>query len=225
MRKIPLNLRIDVEQQTLDIEQDSAGNVADIREYVAAQLPRQGIRAYIVAQQIDDERFVIILVEKSEGNFMYLRYVLPEIDGGAYRDLKLDAIPAGLQNYYESLWQRLKGQDQKAWFEYKLPVLVALTVVKEPVSVDLIKDFSKVVDKRRIRAVINEWGQFLHEERVEYEGNTQLRYRLYHASFFDFIASRQEIEGERVDLKGMHGQIADTLWNELFGTEAGDANS
>ena len=33
-RKIPIDLRIDCEQGTLDIEHDSAGNVADIHEYI-----------------------------------------------------------------------------------------------------------------------------------------------------------------------------------------------
>lgn len=215
-RKVPLTLRIDCEQATLDIEQDDAGNIADVREYVVVQLPRAGIQAYIAAQAIDGELFVDHIVEKSQGNFMYLRYVLPEIESGAYKDLGLGAIPVGLQNYYEDHWRRMRGLDEKAWFDYKLPVLVALTVVKEPVSIDLVRDFSKVDDRRRIRAVISEWQQFLHEERVEYQEDIQYRYRLYHASFFDFIAAKQEIANERVDLKAAHGQIADTLWKELF---------
>ncbi|MEM8831667.1 MAG: hypothetical protein AAGE96_20255 [Cyanobacteria bacterium P01_G01_bin.19] len=57
-RKVPLTLRIDCAQATLDIEQDDAGNIADVREYVIKQLPRPGIQSYIAAQGIDDNLFI-----------------------------------------------------------------------------------------------------------------------------------------------------------------------
>ena len=218
-RKIPIDLRIDCERETLDIEHDSAGNIADIREYVERAVSRPGIRVYIAAQGIDNALFIDHLVEKSEGNFMYLHYVLPEIEHGYYKDLGLEALPAGLQNYYEDHWRRMRGKDEDEWFKYKLPVVMALTVVKEPVSIDLIADFSKVRERARIREVLHEWGQFLHEEQVPYEGDLQKRYHVYHASFHDFIAKKEVVEDERVSRKEAHKKIADVLWSELFGNE------
>ena len=217
-RKIPISLRIDCEWDTLDIEHDSAGNIADIREYVERAVSRPGIQAYIAAQGIDNELFIDHLVEKSEGNFMYLHYVLPQIERGYYKDLGLEALPAGLQNYYEDHWRRMRSKDE-AWFQYKLPVVMALTVVKEPVSIDLIADFSNVRDRARIREVLDEWEQFLHEEPVPYEGGLQKRYHVYHASFHDFIAKKEEVEEERVSRKEAHKKIADDLYSELFGDE------
>jgi hypothetical protein len=211
--------RVDCEQDELYIDHDSSDNLADITDFVQTSTTRPGIRAYITAQDIEASEFVTLIVQKSEGNFMYLRYVLPEIERGAYKDLELAAIPVGLQSYYQDHWQRMRGMDEEAWFEYELPVIVALTVVLEPVSIDLISDFSKVQQRARIRAVLKDWAPFLHEEVVEYEGGTQRRFRLYHASFIDFIAKKQEVANELVDLKAMHGRIADTLWEGLFGDE------
>jgi hypothetical protein len=114
MRQVPLNLRIECEQDTLDIEQDEAGNIADIHEYVEQEAVRAGIQAYIAAQGIDTPTFVDHLVEKSQGNFMYLRYVLPEIERGAYKDRELATIHAGLRNYYDDNWRRMRGQDEDA---------------------------------------------------------------------------------------------------------------
>ena len=110
----------------------------------------------------------------------------------------------------------MRGQNEEAWFKYKLPVIVALTVVKEPISIELIKDFSKVPEKPRIRAVLQEWQQFLYEQQVPYQSDFQKRYRMYHASFHDFLAEKEEIADEHVDLVAAHGQIADMLWNELY---------
>lgn len=215
-RKVPLSLRIDSPHQTLDIEQDSAGNIADVRLYVEQALTRPGVRAYAVAQGIDDTRFVDLLLTKSQGNFMYLHYVLPELERGAYRDTELKDLPNGLRNYYDDHWRRMRGQDETSWFTYKLPIVMALTVVKEPVSINLLADFSGVDDRRRIRSVLQDWQAFLHEEAAD-DGSLEKRYRVYHASFHDFIADKEEIVDERVSRKEANQRIADRLWADLYG--------
>lgn len=217
-RREPLGLRIDGEQQTLDIEQDSAGNLADVQEFVESKLPLLGIRAYILAQGLDDAAFVAHLVGKSQGNFMYLRYVLPEIESGVYKDRDFADLPEGLQNYYQDHWRRMRSRDEGAWFAHQLPVLVALTVIKEPISIDLIQKFSGVEEKRRIRAVLNEWEPLLYTANVEdEEGQIRKRYRLYHASFHDFVSAKDEVADERVNLKGANARIADVLLEEMYG--------
>lgn len=216
-RREELSLLIDIsEQDSLFIEQDDAGNIADIQMYVEGQTPQRGIQAYIQRHGIDDELFIQHMVEKSQGNFIYLRMVLPEIETGAYTDLELNNIPAGLNSYYEDHWRRMRQQNELDWFDYKLPVIVALTVVKEPVSIDLIADFSYIEDKRRIRAVLRDFDQFIFKTDVEYEGGTQRHYRWYHASFFEFIAMKEGVADERVDLAQANKKIADRLWSDLF---------
>jgi len=202
--------RVDCEQGELRIEHDSSDNLADVTDYLQSSIEQSGIKEYISSQNIGSEEFISMMLGKSEGNFMYLYHVIPELAIGAYRDRKLDKLPKGLMAYYQDHWQRMRGQDEEAWFKYRLPVIMALTVVKEPVSINLIADFSKVHEIPRIYAVLEDWSQFLHEEAVEYENDIQKRYRVYHESFNDFIASKE-------DLKIMHKQIADTLWNDLFG--------
>ncbi|CCH55790.1 hypothetical protein BN8_05077 [Fibrisoma limi BUZ 3] len=213
-RKIALSIRTESEHDVLDIEQDGEGNIADIRQYLSLQISKPGIQLYIKNQKINSNIFIEYLTQKSQGNFIYLRYVLPEIESGVYEKQDIATIPTGLQNYYEDHWRRLREKDENIWFSYKLPVLVALTVVKEPVSIDQIRAFSKVDNKSRIRSVINEWQQFLYES---YDINsTQRKYRLYHASFFDFVAAKQEILDEKIDLPAAHKQISDALWDTLY---------
>ncbi|MGH2498011.1 MAG: hypothetical protein ACRDIV_25195, partial [Ktedonobacteraceae bacterium] len=217
MRKVPLELRLECEHATLDIEHDAEANIADIHNYVENTAAQPGIQAYIATQGIDIKSFTELLVQKSEGNFMYLRYLLPEIEHGSFKDLSLGMLPTGLSNYYEDQWRRIRGRDEEDWFKYKLPIIMALTVVKEPISIDLIADFSGVRERMRIREVLYEWAPFLHEEQVIFEGSLQRRYHIYHASFQDFIAQKEEVEDERVSLRQAHKKIADRLWEELFG--------
>lgn len=216
-RKIPLLLRIECEQDTLDIEHDSQGNIQDIRAYLERVVVQLDIQSYIRAQGIDNELFIEHLQEKSEGNFIYLRYVLPEIEHGAYQDLGLDALPTGLKNYYEDHWRcmRRKGElDDEIWFRYKLPVIMALAVTKAPISLDLIAQYSGVQERPRIREILQEWAQFLHEEQVMYQGEMQRRYGLYHASFYDFIAKREEIADERVSIQGALKKMGNAMLSQ-----------
>lgn len=215
-RKMPLNLRIDCEQGTLDIEHNSAGNIADIHEYVVRNVTLPGIQAYITKQKSDNEQFINYLVQKSEGNFMYLHYVLPEIEHGAYTDRDLETLPVGLLNYYDDHWRRMRGENEEDWFRYKLPIIMALTIIKEPVSIDLIADFSEVQERARIREVLHDWSQFLHEDQVLYKNSSQKRYYVYHSSFHDFIAKKEEVDDERVSRKAASEKIADLYGLELF---------
>jgi hypothetical protein len=218
-RRTGLRLRIECEQAKLDIEQDQNENIEDVKLYIESKVKQPGIQKYITSQGIVERFFIETMVAKSQGNFMYLFYILRDINHGIYVDESVENLPAGLVNYYESLWDRMREQSGNDWLEYKLPVVIALSIVKEPVSIDLISDFSKVKDHRRVRSVLLEWQQFLYDRKVEHEGELQSRWRVYHDSFREFIASKDEVEGEHVNLKRAHGIIADTLWNELFGEE------
>lgn len=215
------NLSISCELRPLDLEQDDKGNLADVQELIESWLGRPGIADYCRSHSLTDADFVKVMVEKSQGNFMYLRYVLPEIATNQYHDDA--ALPDGLENYYETHWSRMRSRDETRWFDYQIPTLVALTVVKEPVSLDLLTEFSGTGDRRRVLDVLKEWDPFIYSTEVEDEdGQRQRRYRLYHASFQEFIAGKDEVAGERVSLREAHGKIADILWKGLYG-EDGDA--
>jgi hypothetical protein len=119
-------------------------------------------------------------------------------------------------NYYEDNWGRIRDEDNESWFDIKLPVLVALSIAKEPISMDLIAEFSDVRQRARIQSVLDEWAGFLQSIEVEEEGEKETRWRLYHESFHDFIAEKDQVKEKGVDLRAAHGKAADALWNALY---------
>jgi ATPase family associated with various cellular activities (AAA) len=216
--KEKIRLRIDIpEQIERDLRQDEPGNSADIAEYIQGQVRNPGLQAYIHRQQIDDELFVGYMLEKAQGNFIYLRYVLPEIERGHYQDLALDQLPRGLQNYYESHWNRIKLANGLDWFDYRLPVILALTVMKKPVPITLIIKYSEVNDKRRVNEVLHDFDQFLYKIGIEYDRQLTTCYRWYHASFFDFISRKEEVADEVVDLRKANEKVVNKMWTALMG--------
>lgn len=207
-----LPLRIESRLGQLDIRQDLPENLEDIREYVENHLPHSGVRTYLASQGLDETTFVTDMVGKSQGNFMYLHHVLPEIETGAFQQRPIASLPEGLENYYEDHWKRMRAQKGEDWFHQQLPVLVALTAVKEPISIDLVGRFSGLLDRRRVRPVLEEWAQFLYvAKEMDEAGRPRKLYRLYHASFFDFIAAKEPVEDERVNLEEAHRRIAEAL--------------
>ncbi|MBK8989376.1 MAG: NACHT domain-containing protein [Chloroflexi bacterium] len=213
-RRTDLHMRIECEQETLDIEQNQKENIEDVKLYIESKLGLFGIQKYLIDQGIDKAVFVESLAEKSQGNFMYLTYILRDINHGVYEDTSLEKLPIGLTNYYEDHWGRMRQHSETGWLTYKLPIVIALSIVREPVSIELISAFSNVKDYRQIRSVLLEWQQFLYEQKIVCNEMLQKRWRLYHDSFREFIASKDEVEGEHVSLRKAYGIMVDAVWSD-----------
>lgn len=190
--------------EPLELEPAGSKNLADIREYVATFLPRPGIRGYLRDLGLTDQSFVEEMTGKSEGNFMYLSYVLPAIDRGDYGDRSLDEIPKGLKNYYEDNFIRMQGRDRELWFRETLPVLGALAVARDALPFELIHAFSGVEDPRRVQDVLGELRQFLSLSRRETPAGPLEVYRLYHETFFEFIRDNRTVA---IDLEKAHERV------------------
>ncbi len=211
-REIP-KWKIDCEYDIFDIKKMSPENQKDIEEYLLMKSETPGIRGYLNAQTLSRAEFVRIMKDKSEGNFMYLRYVLPEIAVGAYTNLDLMELPQGLRNYYEDHWRRMKGKDQEVWFKYKLPAIMVLSVGEAPMSISSISQILNIPTPR-VADLILEWGQFLNKEETIYNTETTMRYRFYHLSFIDFLHNKEEVKAERVDFNEARQNILDFFERE-----------
>lgn len=215
--EVDLPLRIDCENDTLVLDHDSPENRADVEAFVREQLAVVGVQRYLAAQKLAAEDFVRELSERSEGNFMYLRCVLWEIERDPEWSRSLDQIPRGLKEYYEDHWRRMRSVDERLWREAKLPVILALTVTRKPIPLERIALYAQVDDPRLILSVLRDWKPFLHEEGEAIEAR---RYQLYHASFFDFLKKKDEVEGGHL-FQGAHGRVRQAMSERLASRRKG----
>lgn len=178
------------------IAHNSKENMADIKDYISQKLTRQ-LHTRIQEWGISETDFSGSLSEKSEGNFMYLRHVLPAIEKGVFRHGSLDELPHGLMNYYRNHWRQMRVSDQEQFDRLYQPVICVLAAVREPVSVEQI---SKYTDQsyHKILIVIREWMEFLHVKI-----DTEPEYRIYHTSFQDYL--KEEVDP---GLRTYHAMIA-----------------
>ncbi len=222
MRDIEDQIRIPDEnnKEIFRLEQNSSENIADVNKYITKEVKHKSIQKYLKKYDLVESDFIKALEEKSEGNFMYLKHVLPEIANGNYKDTKLNQIPKGLYGYYRDHWERMKGEDEKAWFKYKLPIIKVLALVDNAYPTEIIAILSGIKDEGRIGSVLREWKQFLYikEERDE-DGNLHKCYKFYHKSFNDFLKEQDEIPSEHVYLKQTMEAMNDKMFISMFGDD------
>jgi hypothetical protein len=199
------DLRLSVAQQrVLDLEADSEGNLRDITTYIEIYVQRAEMQARLAAWKVSPEQFVAALRTKSQGNFMYLYYVLPAIEEGRFVKGTLDELPDGLLAYYQRHWRQMREGNESVFDEVYEPIVCILGVAQEPVTAQQIANWTKLA-QGQVKTSIRLWREFLEEEQVEGERC----FRIYHASFQDFLK-------EQVDLVRYDDMIAD-YYLELAG--------
>ena len=181
---------------------DDPRQQADIERYLRLQAHR--LSNLLQAASVSPEGFVTALKQRSEGNFMYLTYVLGDIERRepGFHPLRLEGLPRGLQGYYDAFWRRMEEPKSREGYEtwrslYK-PTLALLAVAAEPVAVDWLADHTGR-DAEEIRErVLQPWRRFLRQERRRGKGF----WSIVHQSFGDFLA-------EKIPLEKFHHQVAD----------------
>ena len=167
----------------------------DVKEYIGFMLnddPDYGVKLqkWVQERDIKKENFIEQVADKSENNFMYLRYVLPDIAKGIYSDLNLNKLPDGLQDYYQQHWVRMGMEDKPQ--KDKVIVLFILVESQTLPSLEIIAEFAQQ-DESDVEDVLKEWVEFLSKQEVEGE----VCYSIYHASFLDFLKGKRKLDGTR----------------------------
>ncbi len=210
-RPLTLPLTVTTPIHRFNLMQYQAESLADIKSYIREELKRLQLNAWVQNQKLTEENFITQLADKSENNFMYLRYILGDIETGKYQDLTINQLPQGLQAYYEDHWRQM-GMMTKPLPRTKIKIVYVLSELPETVSRELIVDLVKE-DALTVQEVLEEWEQFLREEMI----GGETRYGIYHQSFCDFLARKDIVQAAGVTLPGINAQIADNLTGGTFG--------
>ncbi|MEG5018494.1 MULTISPECIES: ATP-binding protein [unclassified Microcoleus] len=199
--------------QVFDLMQYSAESLADVKLYIDKRTSNSAsIQSWISRQNLQREQFVVAVAEKSQNNFMYLRYVLNDIDSGKYSDVNLQDLPRELEGYYEKHWARMEmAVRDRELRRRKLKVIYLLTKTRKPVSCDILADFAEE-DALDLQEVLDDWEQFLRRS-----SETPPDYSIYHASFQRFLHRKDVVQKAGVTLRDIERAISDNLWEDLYG--------
>jgi hypothetical protein len=205
------DFRLDVDHRTdIWIRDDDATNIADVRRFVRGYLNEHAVEfAYRLADwALSEDDVVTELVKRSEGNFMYLVYVLPDLACGRYGlrdDVGGSALPIGLRGYYQRHWRDMKAADSDRFTNRQRPVLCFLAVGREPMTLMQLVQWTSL-EPGEVKDVVDEWREFLNEDPTP-----PPHFRLYHRSFAEFL------DGEE-NLRWYHDRIAQVALDKITGS-------
>src|SRR5262249_16782114 len=124
----------------------------------------------------------------SEGNFMYLEYMLEDIRSPERQseELRLTSLPVGLDGYYGQFWTHVQGtriENWERWRELSRPALGATPAAREPITLAWLSDHTGRDPEELNAFVLPAWERFLIRETRAGIAT----WRIIHQSFADFL--------------------------------------
>jgi hypothetical protein len=162
--------RLDVDHETeFWIRDEDPANQQDVARYIERFLDDHPdpMQTRLAEWRLSPKAFTEELASLSEGNFMYLVHVLPEVaradllGRGATDGVK--ALPRGLKGYYRRHWRDMKDADSHRFTKFQRPVLCFLAISREPITVPQLVEWTGL-EPGEVKDVIREWREFLNED-------------------------------------------------------------
>lgn len=224
-RPVDVALTIDSPRQVLRLTSTDLKNLEDMREFLENAVDLPTVETLLAESGIARDDFIATLLDRSGGVWIYLHYVLAEIERGERRPLELEKLPCGLWQYYAEYWRRRRAG--ATWDGLELPLLATLAAIQEELPVHLLCAFAGISEAPQVHRLLREaWRPFL-----AISDSGERRYRCYHASFREFLdgssdrsgltAAQQALADElAVATLAAHSRIADRFlaaWGGLDG--------
>jgi hypothetical protein len=179
----------------------------DIRVYVTQRLSEQNIRKTLnpglELKTLEDD-----LVTRAAGNFLYVKFLLDEVAKESRSLGELGSLPRGLYSLYSSYLDRLVPETSTPgssllWREQYQPLLGCLSVALPAAPHQNLHLWMKTRDEH-INGLLGDVMQI-----TEYDQEYGGAYRLYHRSMAEFLAAREYMEEEEVELNKYHTPPSD----------------
>jgi hypothetical protein len=188
--------------RVFDLMQYDAESLEDTKAYIAKRTSNSAlIQDWIASHDFSREQFVGAVAQKSQNNFMYLRYVLNDIENGEYRDVSLEDLPRELTGYYRKHWAQMMGREDDPLLEMKVKIIYVISKAREAVSRGWIAKSVGETDFK-VQQVLKKWDSFLRNQQVSGE----IRYSIYHNSFREFLAKDETVQSAGVNVKELNRQ-------------------
>jgi len=197
--------------QPYTVRRDDPLQSADIDEFVRVRVAGDTRIAEVLASgdpPVSPDDLVARLVGASEGNFMYVSYVLADLAerGPEAPPLDLTSLPPGLEGYYDQFWDRISSSQAQNWAEWESlyqPVAERLAVAREAVTADwLAAQIGRSSNEVRVR-VLEPWARVLSRGRQD-------EWRLVHRTFGEYLE-------EKLDMRDAHRKVAEYYAGQRWG--------
>ncbi len=203
-----------VGNETLSLVASSPDNLNDVERYVRAHFDGCPEHPWLKHHNLLPEQAVLLLVDRSEGNFMYLTHILPALLNRP-AEIVPKELPKGLEDYYRQHWDKmmLLGAQVSDGAAMVFDVIYVLAVSRTPTTAEQMAGILRSKDVPAVSKLINQWREFLQASKVE----EKPFYRIYHSSFSDFLAKKDNVKDAGARARRAHSMIYQWLKSKFAG--------
>ncbi len=193
--------------QTIDAQDPR--NRDDLARFLDRRLQSPNLTALLTGARLSPAQASERLLDKSAGNFLYLKQVLAGLETGEVDFADLDQLPPGLVGWYLRFFER--HFPDAASYTGAREVLAVLVSAQQPLSREEIARAVRLGPDVSLARVLRQLASFLHE-RPGPAGT--LGFTLYHKSLADWLTDAS-LDGSlhHIGLEPGHARLADAGWD------------
>ena len=159
-------------------------NVADLRQYLVLAARERYLTDAMARAGLSPDRFADLLLERSAGIWIYVRYVLEEIKRDPRTVSALPDLPRGLEEYYNNNLGRLCNGPEGT--SLHILVLASLAVAAEPVDAPTLAAFAGIGDWLRAELLLD--GMLRpYCVVMRMPGESRRRFKIRHPSLTEYL--------------------------------------
>jgi tetratricopeptide (TPR) repeat protein/RNase adaptor protein for sRNA GlmZ degradation len=185
------NRFLHAEELNLSAPESHIQNQADLHAYVQTRCSSNTPLSTHLSDLEPHRQAIAIdqITQKAEGNFLYVRFLLDEIEQGKRSLTDLEELPEGLDGlYYESLARVVKLSKQD-WHTTYAPLVGILSVARTSLTLSHLQVFTKQSEST-LWQCLGDLREFLEALEPQTTAAPETSYRLYHQSMMDFLRKR-----------------------------------
>ena len=196
---------------TFKIDKSDENNLADVRAFLAKTAQEDNLAARLADANMDPQEFIRLLSERSEGVWVYLRYILEELRLGLRHPTAISDLPYGLWRYYAYQIQRWRSD--AAWDTILLPLLATLGATEESHTVNTLARLAATTDIGAARRCCDLTFRPMLAVTEPASALSPGQYEIYHRSFREAVngSIADQVAGQSGERPYAYEALADEL--------------
>lgn len=197
-------------RRVIRINGEAQDNREDLKSYLTTAAKEPKLATALKSDDLGVDDFVDLLLTKSRGVWIYVQFVLSEIETGARRPSEFANLPVGLWRYFADFFSRWAQAHQSEWDRTGCRLLTVLAAAQEDLDIEVLCRIGGIPDVALARALLRRhWSPF-----VARRSNSKNILGLYHASTRDFVLGRFDdkeslLNHELVFAEQLQAQVAE----------------
>ena len=189
-----------------EIEAQSEDNIADLKNFIRSELKSPVFVEAVRESGIPAEMIASQMVEKSGGNFLYVREALNAVALGNSGIERLEDLPPGIAGLYTRRFKKLFPTE--ASFSPLVPLLEVICAAHEPVSRSLLAAACSLDEDRSVDLLLRRITGYIARR---LDGTGRLVFTIFHKSFSDWLTAT-ELDGEPQGVSVRKGNLRLADW-------------